>query len=108
MSAGGLPALTFATTIPQTAPAGRRSRLKRLIQREIENPLSLQILEGTFVDGDTIAVDVSDNGEALSFHKVFVPAPATTDGDGQVDGNGKDDKDDRGDTTLTTEPVVAT
>jgi ATP-dependent Clp protease ATP-binding subunit ClpB len=35
--------------------------LKRLIQREIENPLSLQVLEGKFKDGDTITIDVSDD-----------------------------------------------
>jgi ATP-dependent Clp protease ATP-binding subunit ClpB len=35
--------------------------LKRLIQRDIENPLSLQLLEGQFADGDTIIVDVADD-----------------------------------------------
>jgi ATP-dependent Clp protease ATP-binding subunit ClpB len=41
--------------------------LKRLIQREIENPLSLRILEGDFGDGDTIIIDEED--DALVFHK---------------------------------------
>lgn len=41
--------------------------LKRLIQKEIENPLSLQILQGTFGDGDRILVD--SNGERLQFKK---------------------------------------
>jgi ATP-dependent Clp protease ATP-binding subunit ClpA len=35
--------------------------LKRLIQRDIENPLSLKILKGEFLDGDTIRVDAKDD-----------------------------------------------
>ena len=31
--------------------------LRRTIQRDILNPLAIQILEGTFHDGDAIAVD---------------------------------------------------
>src|SRR5207245_6973395 len=42
--------------------------LKRLIQKEIENPLSKQLLEATFVDGDGIMVDSNDEG--LSFKKL--------------------------------------
>ncbi|MFX8207441.1 hypothetical protein ABTL06_19725, partial [Acinetobacter baumannii] len=41
--------------------------LKRLIQKDIENPLSLELLKGNFVDGDTIEIDADD--EALNFHK---------------------------------------
>ncbi|HBT03227.1 MAG TPA: type VI secretion system ATPase TssH, partial [Thermodesulfobacterium commune] len=37
--------------------------LKRAIQRHIENPLALKILDGTFVEGDKIIVDVNDFGE---------------------------------------------
>ncbi|WP_028841221.1 ATP-dependent chaperone ClpB [Thermodesulfobacterium hveragerdense] len=37
--------------------------LKRAIQRYIENPLALKILDGTFVEGDKIIVDVNDFGE---------------------------------------------
>ena len=36
--------------------------LRRTIQRDILNPLAIQILEGTFHDGDAIAVDF-ENGE---------------------------------------------
>ncbi len=32
--------------------------LRRMLQREMLNPLAIQILEGHFTDGDTIAVDV--------------------------------------------------
>ncbi|MGZ4282121.1 MAG: ATP-dependent chaperone ClpB [Gaiellaceae bacterium] len=41
--------------------------LKRAIQRSLENPLALRLLEGEFTDGDTIRVEVA-NGE-LSFEK---------------------------------------
>ena len=42
--------------------------LKRLIQKEIENPLALQLLKGDFMDGDTIVIDVDGENE-LEFHK---------------------------------------
>ncbi|CAM4162249.1 ATP-dependent chaperone ClpB [Psychrobacter arenosus] len=42
--------------------------LKRAIQQQIENPLSLKLLAGEFVPGDTIQVDVGDDDE-LSFSK---------------------------------------
>ncbi|MCD6490024.1 MAG: ATP-dependent chaperone ClpB [Thermodesulfobacterium sp.] len=37
--------------------------LKRTIQKYIENPLALKILEGAFDEGDRILVDVSEAGE---------------------------------------------
>jgi len=36
--------------------------LKRLIQRDIENPLALQLLQGDFADGDRILVDANSDG----------------------------------------------
>ncbi|MBW1926822.1 MAG: AAA family ATPase, partial [Deltaproteobacteria bacterium] len=42
--------------------------LKRAIQRYIENPLALKILEGTFKEGDKILVDMDENGH-ISFRK---------------------------------------
>ena len=41
--------------------------LKRAIQHELQDPLALEILEGSFVEGDTVKVD--SNGEKLSFSK---------------------------------------
>ena len=41
--------------------------LKRLIQKEIENPLSRYMLEGEFQDGDTVNVDADEEG--LIFEK---------------------------------------
>lgn len=43
--------------------------LKRLIQKEIENPLALKILEGQFADGDRIEVDSDGKSEDLIFRK---------------------------------------
>jgi ATP-dependent Clp protease ATP-binding subunit ClpB len=43
--------------------------LKRAIQKEIQNPLALKILQGEFRDGDTIAVDYSQEESGLNFRK---------------------------------------
>ncbi|HMI98552.1 MAG TPA: ATP-dependent chaperone ClpB [Gaiellaceae bacterium] len=48
--------------------------LKRAIQRLIENPLALRLLEGEFVEGDTVRVDDRD-GE-LVFEKAKAAEPA--------------------------------
>ncbi len=40
--------------------------LKRALQREVQNPLAVRILEGEFEDGDTILVDVKDGGTTFS------------------------------------------
>lgn len=42
--------------------------LKRAIQRYIENPLALKMLEGTFKEGDNILIDMNENGH-VSFRK---------------------------------------
>jgi ATP-dependent Clp protease ATP-binding subunit ClpB len=51
-------------------PAYGARPLKRAIQRLIENPLALELLEGRFAEGDVVRVDARD-GEL-----VFEPAPA--------------------------------
>ena len=51
-------------------PAYGARPLKRAIQRLVENPLALRLLEGEFADGDTIRIDARD-GEI-----VFAKAPA--------------------------------
>jgi ATP-dependent Clp protease ATP-binding subunit ClpC len=48
--------------------------LKRAIQRLVENPLALRLLEGEFEEGDTVRVDVSDG--QLSFEKSPAVEPA--------------------------------
>jgi len=49
--------------------------LKRALQRLVENPLALRLLEGEFEEGDTVRVD-ADNGE-LVFQKAEAAEPAT-------------------------------
>ena len=51
-----------------------RDPLKRAIQRLVENPLALRLLEGEFEEGDTVRVDV-ENGE-LVFEKAPAAEPA--------------------------------
>jgi ATP-dependent Clp protease ATP-binding subunit ClpB len=48
--------------------------LKRALQRLVENPLALRLLEGDFGEGDTVLVD-ADGGE-LTFRKLQVGEPA--------------------------------
>jgi ATP-dependent Clp protease ATP-binding subunit ClpB len=55
-------------------PAYGARPLKRAIQRLIENPLALRLLEGEFEEGDTIRVDARD-GE-LVFERAVAPAAA--------------------------------
>ena len=43
--------------------------LKRAIQRQIEDPLALEILEGHFAEGDHILIDHRDKDKALVFSK---------------------------------------
>jgi ATP-dependent Clp protease ATP-binding subunit ClpB len=48
--------------------------LKRAIQRLLENPLALRLLEGEFSEGDTVLVDAEDG--ALRFEKAASAEPA--------------------------------
>jgi ATP-dependent Clp protease ATP-binding subunit ClpB len=48
--------------------------LKRAIQRLLENPLALRLLEGEFAEGDTIRVDAGDGG--LVFERAGAAEPA--------------------------------
>ena len=50
--------------------------LKRAIQRLVENPLAMRLLDGALEDGDTVRVDAGD-GE-LVFEKVGAAEPAAT------------------------------
>jgi ATP-dependent Clp protease ATP-binding subunit ClpB len=55
-------------------PAYGARPLKRAIQRLVENPLALQLLEGDFADGDTILIDARDG--AIVFEKATAAAAA--------------------------------
>jgi ATP-dependent Clp protease ATP-binding subunit ClpB len=46
--------------------------LKRLIQRELQDPLAMRMLSGEVVDGDRVVVDAGDDG--LSFRVEHVEA----------------------------------
>jgi ATP-dependent Clp protease ATP-binding subunit ClpB len=55
-------------------PAYGARPLKRAIQRMLENPLALELLEGRFTEGDVVRVDATEGG--LTFERVEAPAPA--------------------------------
>jgi ATP-dependent Clp protease ATP-binding subunit ClpB len=55
-------------------PAYGARPLKRAIQRLVENPLALRLLEGEFADGDTIRIEAQD-GEIV-FEKASAPVAA--------------------------------
>ena len=44
--------------------------LKRAIQRLLQNPLAMAVLEGTYGDGDRITVDRAKDGTTLTFQRV--------------------------------------
>jgi ATP-dependent Clp protease ATP-binding subunit ClpB len=52
--------------------------LKRAIQRMVQDPLAMMLLEGRFSEGDTVTVDAT--GEALTFEKAAAPATAAAAG----------------------------
>jgi ATP-dependent Clp protease ATP-binding subunit ClpB len=56
-------------------PAYGARPLKRAIQRLVENPLALRLLEGDFADGDTIRADAQDGN--LVFERVGEPILAS-------------------------------
>jgi len=41
--------------------------LKRLLQREVQDPLAMRILEGEFAEGTTVRGDLAEDGESLVF-----------------------------------------
>jgi ATP-dependent Clp protease ATP-binding subunit ClpB len=49
--------------------------LKRAIQRLVQNPLALAVLEGQYTDGDRVRVDRAKDGTHLSFERVRTGAP---------------------------------
>ena len=48
-------------------PAYGARPLKRAIQRQLQNPLAMAVLDGRFAEGDRILADVE--GDALTFRK---------------------------------------
>jgi len=50
-------------------PAYGARPLKRTLQRAVQDPLALMLLEGKFMEGDTVLVDISMGGEGLVIRK---------------------------------------
>jgi len=53
-------------------PAYGARPLKRAIQRLVQNPLAIRVLEGEFDDGDTVVVDRDPSGAQLAFRHAGV------------------------------------
>ncbi len=66
-------------------PAFGARPLKRVIQRRIENPLSMAFLEGEFEDGDRILGDVDPAGEGLAFERATGPSAGGAGPDGEAE-----------------------
>ncbi len=49
--------------------------LKRAIQRLLQNPLALAVLEGKYQEGDRVRVDRAKDGNSLTFQRVSAAAP---------------------------------
>jgi ATP-dependent Clp protease ATP-binding subunit ClpB len=56
-------------------PAYGARPLKRAIQRLVQNPLAIRVLEGEFDDGDTVVVDRDPSGAQLVFRHAGAEAP---------------------------------
>jgi len=56
-------------------PAYGARPLKRAIQRLVQNPLAIRVLEGEFDDGDTVVVDRDPSGTHLEFRHAGAEAP---------------------------------
>jgi ATP-dependent Clp protease ATP-binding subunit ClpB len=50
-------------------PAYGARPLKRTLQRKVQDPLALMLLEGKFAEGDTVRVDLAMTGDALVIKK---------------------------------------
>ena len=51
--------------------------LKRALQRLVENPLAIRLLEGEFAEGDTVLVDAEDGALTFTNARATEPEPAT-------------------------------
>ncbi len=57
-------------------PAFGARPLQRAIQRMVADPLAMEFLDDRFEDGDTVVVDVPDDGEGLTFRRAGEGAEA--------------------------------
>ena len=49
--------------------------MKRAIQRLISDPLALKVINGDFLEGDTILVDAAEGANELTFAKLVLVGP---------------------------------
>ncbi len=56
-------------------PAYGARPLRRAIQRLVQDPLSLRLLAGEFLAGETVVVDADGQGGKLKFEKIPAPVP---------------------------------
>ena len=68
-----MPAAPGSPTAATTRPTAR-VRLKRVIQRHVQDPLAEQILAGRIKDGDTVRIGVRDGELVLNGEPVKVAA----------------------------------
>ncbi|HXQ28998.1 MAG TPA: AAA family ATPase, partial [Gemmatimonadales bacterium] len=59
-------------------PAYGARPLKRAIQRLLQNPLALAVLEGSYAEGDRIVVDRSRDGASVTFERMSHPKSQST------------------------------
>ena len=60
-------------------PAFGARPLRRALQKHVESPLSISLLSGQFAAGETIVVDVDEQGKGLIFRQVGEGIPAQLD-----------------------------
>ena len=76
MLAASEEALTSLATLGYDTEFGARP-LRRVIQQKVEDPLSDRLLAGEFVNGDSIVIDVNEDGElVLSKAEDKLPEPS--------------------------------
>jgi ATP-dependent Clp protease ATP-binding subunit ClpC len=66
-------------------PAFGARPLKRALQKFVESPMSIRILQGEFGAGDIVEVDVAENGEEMTFRKTGQQKKAEKKVEEQVD-----------------------
>ena len=59
------PAAKLAMVAEGYDPVFGARPLKRVIQRRLQNPLALAVLEGRFTENQTVLVDVAESGELV-------------------------------------------
>ncbi len=56
-------------------PAYGARPLKRTLQKKVQDPLALMLLQGKFSEGEAVVVDLAMNGDSLVIKKKQLPAP---------------------------------